>query len=126
MDTRKKILVVDDVGINRLIPGMILRPFGYEVIEASDGASAINLLSINAVDLVLLDLTMPGLTGVDVLASQIKSPITERPLFVAYTSIESDEHAAYLLSVGFDRVLNKPAKTLILLKLVRELIDSIK
>ena len=33
MDTRKIILVVDDVGINRLIPGMILRPFDYEVID---------------------------------------------------------------------------------------------
>ncbi len=123
MDTRKIILVVDDVGINRLIPGMILRPFGYEVIEVSDGASAINLLSNIVVDLVLLDLTMPGLTGMDVVASQIKSPITERPVFVAYTSIESDEQAAYLLSVGFDRVLKKPAKTINLINLVRELIN---
>lgn len=123
MDTRKIILVVDDVGINRLIPGMILRPFGYEVIEVSDGASAINLLSNIVVDLVLLDLTMPGLTGMDVVASQIKSSITERPVFVAYTSIESDEQAAYLLSAGFDRVLKKPAKTINLLNLVRELID---
>jgi TatD DNase family protein len=39
--TALEILVVDDVGINRLIPGMILRPFGYEVREVPNGEEAI-------------------------------------------------------------------------------------
>lgn len=122
MNTGKKILVVDDVGINRLIPGMILRPFGYEVLEVSDGLEAIAVLDDVTVDLVLLDLTMPGLTGLDVLAAQNKKTESPRPIFVAYTAIASDAQAQFLIDSGFERVLKKPAKTISLLNMVREIL----
>ena len=40
----KSILVVDDNGINRLLPGLILRPFGWDVHEADGGLAAIEIL----------------------------------------------------------------------------------
>lgn len=118
----KKILVVDDVGINRLIPGMILRPFGYQVCEVSSGEEAIAQLQTTDFDLVLLDLSMSGLTGRDVLNAQLQNAKSPCPLFVAYTTVASEAHEEQLLAMGFDRVLAKPAKTLNLLALVKELV----
>ena len=42
----KSILVVDDNGINRLLPGLILRPFGWEVYEADGGLAALKILEV--------------------------------------------------------------------------------
>lgn len=120
----QKILVVDDVGINRLIPGMILRPFGYAVHEVPNGQDALAQLQTEAFDLVLLDLSMPGVHGSEVLSAQAQNPSEKKPFFVAYTAIESDDQVQQLLSMGFDRVLAKPAKTVQLLYLVNELADS--
>ena len=122
MTAVKKILVVDDVGINRLIPGMILRPFGYEVREVPNGEEAIVQLQSQDFDLVLLDLSMPGLTGGDVLAAQAQNTRVNQPVFVAYTAVDSDEHAQKLLDMGFDQVLAKPAKTVQLLAMVKDLV----
>lgn len=124
MQQLKKILVVDDVGVNRLIPGMILRPFGYEVHEVASGEAAIDWLTQHAAHLVLLDLNMPGVTGQQVLASQSQMPVAARPLFVAYTAIDSPAHEQALLSAGFDHVLKKPATTVVLVDLVQALLRN--
>jgi CheY-like chemotaxis protein len=124
MQQLKKILVVDDVGVNRLIPGMILRPFGYEVHEVASGEAAIEALGHMAVDLVLLDLKMPGLSGQEVLASQRHLAANVRPVFVAYTAIDSDTQAQALLQSGFDHVLKKPATTVVLVDLVNTLLGQ--
>ncbi len=62
-----KILVVDDSSLSRRILRRILEPAGHEVIEASDGLSALETYSLVRPDLVLLDLTMTGMHGLDVL-----------------------------------------------------------
>ena len=62
----KAILVVDDNGINRLLPGLILRPFGWEVHEVDGGAAALEILKTVQVSCVLLDISMPEVSGRDV------------------------------------------------------------
>jgi two-component system, OmpR family, response regulator len=66
-----RILVVDDDAPVRMTVTELLRRTGYEVVAAEDGVTALALLAHEPVDLVLLDLLMPGLCGWE-LALQIR------------------------------------------------------
>lgn len=65
--THARILLCDDSPIERLALGHYLRSSGYEVDEAGDGESALQFLKNRQIDLLLLDLQMPGVNGFDVL-----------------------------------------------------------
>src|SRR5215217_4525645 len=62
-----RLLLCDDSPIERLALAHYLRSFGFEVDEAGDGTSALQFLKNRKIDLLLLDLQMPGLSGFDVL-----------------------------------------------------------
>src|SRR5688572_9832509 len=62
-----KILVVDDSGMARRRTRTILEGAGYEVVEAADGMAALENYAVAKPDLVLLDLVMKGMYGLDVL-----------------------------------------------------------
>lgn len=62
-----KILIVDDSGMSRRTMRKILESAGHEVIEAEEGIIALELYFLDKPDLVLLDLTMSGMYGIDVL-----------------------------------------------------------
>ncbi len=62
-----RILVVDDSGLARKMLRTKLEPQGHEVIEAPDGAAALELYFLEKPDLVFLDLTMTDMHGLDVL-----------------------------------------------------------
>ncbi len=64
-----KILIVDDSGLARRILRRILEPAGHQVVEAEDGATALERYFLDQPDVVFLDLTMAGLHGLDVLAN---------------------------------------------------------
>jgi two-component system chemotaxis response regulator CheY len=64
---KNKILIVDDSGMSRRTMRKILETDGYEVIEAEDGLIALEKYALEKPDLVMLDLTMAGMYGLDVL-----------------------------------------------------------
>jgi len=104
----KSILVVDDNGINRLLPGLILRPFGWDVHEADGGLAAIEILKTTHISCVLLDISMPEVGGLDVLKDLRRDRKFEELKVVAYTAYAQSQDVAYLLALGFDAVLIKP------------------
>lgn len=63
-----KVLLVDDSGLARRGTRRVLEDAGYAVVEAEDGLSALERFSIEKPDVVLLDLVMKGMYGLDVLA----------------------------------------------------------
>ena len=63
-----KIMIVDDSGMSRRTMRSILESAGYEIVEAHDGMTALELYFVAKPDLVLLDLVMKGMYGLDVLA----------------------------------------------------------
>jgi len=63
VETRPTVLVVDDDAINRELLRTCLKKEDYRVIEADDGLKALEVLAREQVDLVLLDVMMPGSTG---------------------------------------------------------------
>jgi CheY-like chemotaxis protein len=67
-DHRARILLADDSPVERLALGHYLRRAGYEVDEAEDGKSTLSHLQNREIDLLLLDLQMPGMSGFEVLS----------------------------------------------------------
>lgn len=65
---KPKILIVDDSALSRRTLRRILESAGYEVVEADDGMTALELYFLEKPRLVLLDLVMKGMYGIDVLA----------------------------------------------------------
>ena len=77
MQTRARVLVVDDEESVRSVLRQALVDEGHDVLLASDGEQALDLLSRNDVEVMLLDIRMPGLSGLDVLSEvQVRSPST--------------------------------------------------
>ena len=62
-----KIMVVDDSGLSRRVSRKILEEAGHRVVDAEDGMAALERYFLEKPDLVLLDVTMKGMTGIEVL-----------------------------------------------------------
>lgn len=103
-----KILIVDDQPINRMLPMTILRKMGIEVHEAEDGEQAIALIRGGGFDLVLLDISMPGVSGLEVCRQLRRSPDTAGLRIVAYTAHAFPAEREEILAAGFDDLLIKP------------------
>lgn len=108
MTLSKSILVVDDNGINRLLPGLILRPFGWAVYEAENGLDALMQLKTLDVACVLLDISMPDISGLEVLDGLRHEGAFQDLKVVAYTAYATDSDISHLKIRGFDAVLIKP------------------
>ena len=118
MTIPKSILVVDDNGINRLLPGLILRPFGWTVHEAANGLDALDQLKVLDVCCVLLDISMPDISGLDVLTDLRKEEKFQAIKVVAYTAYATEGDISHLKAQGFDAVLIKPLTS-------RKLLDTL-
>jgi two-component system chemotaxis response regulator CheY len=101
-----KILIVDDSALSRRTLRRILETAGYEVVEADDGMAALEIYFLEKPGLVLLDLVMKGMYGLDVLV-KLREMDQEARVVVASADIQSstrkmvDEAGA----LGF---INKP------------------
>ena len=77
----KTILVVDDDAMNLKMAEMMLKKKGYDVIKADSGQAALTLLQEEAVDMILLDVEMPGMSGTETLdAIRARSELAELPI----------------------------------------------
>lgn len=113
-DTVGRILVVDDNGVNRLKLQRILRAEHHEVVQASDGTQALEMLQGGAFDLVLLDIIMPGLDGYAVLTAMKASPdLREIPVIVV-SAIDEQESTVRCIEIGADDYLLKPVNPVFL------------
>ncbi len=103
-----RLLVVDDQKNMRATTAMVLRQAGYQVDEAEDGASALTKLEGDGYDVVLTDLRMPNVDGMEVLrAVRQMAPETEVIVMTAYGTIES---AVEAIRRGAYDFLAKPFK----------------
>lgn len=106
--SRGSILVVDDQRNMRMTTAIVLRQEGYHVIEASDGQEALRLLERAPVDLVLTDLRMEPLSGLDVLRRVFEvAPMARVIVMTAYGTVDS---AVDAMKLGATDYLSKPFK----------------
>lgn len=115
-----KILVIDDSSLSRRLMRRILEDAGHEVIEANEGYSALEIYTLEKPGLVMLDLTMPGINGFEVL-KQIKSINPDTRVIVASADVQSLTRAQ-VFEVGADGFVNKPFITEEVVDLVKKLV----
>jgi two-component system chemotaxis response regulator CheY len=105
---KAKILIVDDSAMSRRIVRGYLESAGHEVTEASDGVAALDRYSVEKPDIVLLDLLMAGMGGLEVL-QKLRESDSGAHVIVATADIQNStrEMAAQAGSRGF---LKKPIR----------------
>jgi putative two-component system response regulator len=110
MDQPKRILVVDDEELNRRLLGTFLKRLGYETDEAGDGAEALEKVKAAPPDLILLDIQMPRLNGIEA-ARRLKADPASRLIPIVIVSSMSDlEPRVQALEAGVDDFLAKPVE----------------
>ena len=116
MEIRKKVLVIDDENSICYVMQTILVSAGYDVITATTGASAIALAESNCPDLILLDLGLPDMDGMEVLR-RLREWASTPVIVVSARGDEQDKVAA--LENGADDYISKPFGTKELLARIR-------
>ena len=103
----KKIAVVEDNADNRLLLGALLED-DYEIVEYLDGPTALVGIPTTAPDLVLLDISLPGMDGTEVLAALRADPVTKKIPAIALTAHAMAGDRERFLGLGFDEYVTKP------------------
>ena len=103
--SRSRLLIVDDDRTFRMSTAALLRQDGHDVAEATDGQEAVQALEQESLELILLDLRMPDLNGVEVLR-QLRAKLFDRPVVILTTS-EDDRDVADSLRAGASGYLLK-------------------
>jgi len=117
-----RILVVDDERSMRELLAIVLRREGYEVLLAENGKSAIATLEREPVDILISDIKMPDLSGVEVLRAAKR--IDQDILGIMITAFASTDTAVEAMRLGACDYLSKPFDVDLLRMKVREKIES--
>ena len=101
-----KVLIVDDSALARRTLRQALEEQGHQVEEASDGAEALERFYINKPELVILDMVMKGMYGLEVLTKMLQMN-SEARVIVATADIQTTT-AEQVRAAGAKAILNKP------------------
>jgi diguanylate cyclase (GGDEF)-like protein/PAS domain S-box-containing protein len=122
MKDKPVILVVDDRPQNIELLEAYLVPHGYEIIQAANGEEALGKLSGNQIDLILLDVMMPGMDGFEV-TRRVRQDNAHRLLpIILITGLQGPEDRVKGIEAGCDDFLSKPYNNLELLARVQSLL----
>jgi DNA-binding response OmpR family regulator len=120
-----RILVMDDDATFRSALRIVLEAAGYEVVEAADGAAGVRLYRERGADLVLVDIFMPELDGVEVIRA-LRAEVPRPPLVAMSGGGQTGQTDVLKMAatLGAARTLNKPFAPRELLGVVRDLLGE--
>lgn len=119
---RARILVVDDEQAIRSLVTSVLQELGHEVHSAPSGQEAILLAKQHRPDLVLLDLLMPGMNGIEVCRELRANPATRECRIIVVSGVDARMALEESIIAGADDFLQKPFKSLELAVRVRSML----
>jgi CheY-like chemotaxis protein len=116
-----RILIVEDHPTMREAMRLVLEREGFDIDEASDGDQALAAVRKDPPDLVLLDMSIPGTAGPDVLAAMKSDPTTSEVRVIVVTATGEEGRAAAMAG-GADHYFTKPFSPIALLQAVEEVL----
>ncbi len=114
------ILVVDDDAVNLMVLEQMLDTSGFLVVSAVDGVDAVEKAAVVHPVLVLMDISMPRMNGIDAAIAIRKQSAGQYPKIVAVTANVTDRQREACRTAGFDGFLAKPIDMKELLSTIRE------
>jgi len=123
MSKVRTVLLVEDNEDNRIVYTTMLEHFGYRVTQAGDGEAAIREVHQERPDIVIMDISIPGIDGWTVTARLRADPATQDIPIVAVTAHTLPEHRQRARDLGCEGYLTKPCEPRKLLQEIRRIID---
>jgi len=114
-----KILIVDDSRFQRRLLSELLENDGHETIEASGGKEAIDLLADLMPDIILLDIVMPGMDGIETCKRLREREYLKAVPIVVFTSLDSDKDIVRAIEAGADDYIAKSSDPKVILARLR-------
>lgn len=115
------VLIVDDNDVNRFLAVHVLEKRGFAVLQAADGIEALRIVDAQKPDVIVLDIQMPGMSGLDVIARirSAESPEVSRVPIIAATALAMADDRERCLTQGANSFLSRPFS-------MKELVDQIR
>jgi CheY-like chemotaxis protein len=120
----KRILYVEDNFQNKRLVKKILEARGYEILEAEDGKQGVEMAFSEKPDLILMDISIPGMDGIEATQVIKQTPETAHIPVVALTANAMRGDRERFLAAGCDDYLPKPISTPDLLRVIKEHLES--
>ena len=118
---RCRVLVVDDNTDAAESVASLLELAGHDVRVAANGATALDMARVHEPEVIVLDLGLPGLDGLEVARALRRQPVPRPPLLIALTGYGSDGDRERTREAGFDLHLVKPADPSLILDAIEQL-----
>ena len=118
------VLVAEDDKLIRTIFAEIVKGEGFDVVEADDGQSALDLVTSRKIDMIISDMKMPEMSGFDLLVA-VKKTHPEIPVTVI-TGFNSEYREDEALAAGADAYLTKPFKVADVVGTLRRMYEKVQ
>jgi two-component system cell cycle response regulator DivK len=102
------VLIVEDNEKNMKLVRDVLQVKGYETMEAGSGEDGLAMAAARKPDLVLMDIQLPGMNGIEALRALRADPATARIPVIAVTASVMQHDRTHITEAGFDAYLGKP------------------
>jgi two-component system cell cycle response regulator DivK len=116
------VLIVEDNEKNMKLARDVLQAKGYGTLEAVTGEDGVRLAKEKKPDLVLMDIQLPGINGIEALRQLRADPAFDRTPIVAFTASVTPTDRSQIQAAGFDGFLSKPINLKEFLAMIAELI----
>jgi len=120
----KVILIVEDNDKNMKLARDILQAKGYATLEAINGEAGLRMAKAELPDLVLMDIQLPGIDGIEAFRQLRGDPLTASIPIAAFTASVTPSDRSKVIEAGFDAFLSKPIDLKQFVATIRSLVDE--
>ena len=120
----EKVLLVEDNIVNMKLLQATLAPHGYTLVTATDGMEALEIAIKERPDLIIMDIQLPTMSGVEVVKRLRQMPEFSRIPIIALTAYAMKGDEERLIEAGCDVYLPKPVNTRELPKVITEMLQN--
>jgi len=119
-----RILLAEDEPFNQLVVQSMVKEWGFDIEVAKDGNVALELLSQKQFDIILMDIQMPELDGLEttkIIRAEFKYPINQIPIIAVTANAYTEDHKKFY-ETGINEIISKPFKSQVLFDKIVEML----